>query len=65
VIVMTTLNVVADADKAVETARLMARAYAPEAIEFLYRVMLDDDEEMTERVEAAKALINAGISHAP
>jgi len=61
---MTTLNVIADADKAAETARIMAQGYACEAVEFLHAVMLDESEEMTERVEAAKCLLTAGISHA-
>jgi len=62
---MTALNVIADADKGTETARYLAKSYASEAIDFLHRVMTDVDEEMTERVEAAKCLITAGLSHAP
>ena len=53
---MTTLEAMPDTDKAKETERRLYRLYNPQAIEFLYAVMTDDAQEMTERVEAAKSL---------
>jgi hypothetical protein len=54
-----------DPEQWTETHGRLLRRYSAEAIEFLYAVMTDEDEEMTERVEAAKCLLGAGVNHAP